>query len=167
MRYEVTINGQQKLTVEKKGKDCLVGGMPAEMDVVRLDDCRYHVLVNGKSVTGVVASLDEKNKSMELLLNGMRYHVQIADPLDQLLNSWGMQGKTQQQRQNVQAPMPGRVLRILVQEGQKVQSGDTVAILEAMKMENIIKCKHAGQVQRIAVREGAAVEKGQTLIELK
>ncbi len=167
MRYEVTINGEQKLTVEKKGKDYLVAGMPTEMDIVRLDDRRYHLLVSGKSITGVVVSVDEKNKSMELLLNGMRYHVQIADPLDQLLHSWGMQSKTQQQQQNILAPMPGRVLRILVQEGQQVQSGEALAILEAMKMENIIKCKYSGQVQRIAVREGAAVEKGQTLIELQ
>ena len=67
----------------------------------------------------------------------------------------------------VKAPMPGLVLQITATLGQDVQKGDTLLILEAMKMENVIKATGEGRVKSIAVQQGAAVEKGQLLIEFE
>ena len=62
--------------------------------------------------------------------------------------------------------MPGLVLELLTKEGQSVSEGDTLLVLEAMKMENEIKSPTAGTVSRISVEDGEAVQKGQLLIEL-
>jgi biotin carboxyl carrier protein len=68
---------------------------------------------------------------------------------------------------NVKAPMPGLVLNVLVEPGQEVKKGDKLLVLEAMKMENIIKAAGDGKVGRIAVDKGQAVDKNQTLIEFE
>lgn len=63
--------------------------------------------------------------------------------------------------------MPGLVLQILVEPGQLVQKGDALLLLEAMKMENVIKAASNGQVKTVAVQKGAAVDKGQLLLEME
>lgn len=67
----------------------------------------------------------------------------------------------------IEASMPGRVVKIAVQEGQVVQAGDVVAVLEAMKMENDVKCKTGGLVVEIGATPGEAVETGQLLVRLE
>ncbi|MGA1583292.1 MAG: biotin/lipoyl-containing protein, partial [Saprospiraceae bacterium] len=64
-------------------------------------------------------------------------------------------------------PMPGMVLDVLVETGQSVESGQPVLILEAMKMENIIKTASAGTVEILNATQGDSVEKGQLLVVLK
>ncbi len=68
--------------------------------------------------------------------------------------------------QGVVAPMPGKVLRILVAEGDVVQRGSAVAILEAMKMENELRATADGTILRIAVKEGQNVSKGDLIAEV-
>mgnify|MGYP000547115443 CR=1 FL=1 len=67
----------------------------------------------------------------------------------------------------IKAPMPGRVVRILVSPGQPVERGQPVAIVEAMKMENELHASAAGAIKIIHVQQGAAVESGQLLVELE
>ena len=67
-------------------------------------------------------------------------------------------------RQTVKAPMPGKVIRVLVSEGQAVDAGQGLIVVEAMKMQNEIKCPKAGSVQKVLVREGQAVNAGETLV---
>ncbi len=66
----------------------------------------------------------------------------------------------------VEAPMPGNIWKVLVSEGQDVKEGDTLLILEAMKMENEILAPRAGKVAKIAIKEGVAVSTGEKLIIL-
>ena len=67
---------------------------------------------------------------------------------------------------SVLAPIPGLVLRIVVKEGDSVKAGDTVLILEAMKMESEIASTATGIISKINVKEGASVQEGETLIEV-
>ncbi len=66
----------------------------------------------------------------------------------------------------VAAPMPGKILRLLVGEGERVKAGQDLLLMEAMKMENEVSCLKDGVVKRILVREGDTVDTGQALIEL-
>ena len=66
----------------------------------------------------------------------------------------------------VKAPMPGNILNVNVKTGDKVNAGDTLMLLEAMKMENPIPAPHSGTVTSVLVEKGATVEAGQTLITL-
>lgn len=66
----------------------------------------------------------------------------------------------------IKAPMPGLVLKIMISENQDINEGDSVLILEAMKMENVIKSPGTGKVKIIKVKERDAVEKNEVLVEL-
>ncbi|MNR65826.1 2-oxoglutarate carboxylase large subunit [compost metagenome] len=65
----------------------------------------------------------------------------------------------------IKAPMPGLVLNVMVQEGQEVGKGDNLLVLEAMKMENIIKSPDSGIVKKILITKGDKVEKNEVLIQ--
>ncbi|MEX2160701.1 MAG: biotin/lipoyl-containing protein [Anaerolineales bacterium] len=67
----------------------------------------------------------------------------------------------------LRAPMPGQVRQVLVSEGQQVEAGQVLVLLEAMKMEIRIQAPQAGKVARVAVSQGSSVDKEQTLVELE
>ncbi len=92
--------------------------------------------------------------------------VEVADPLSHLAaQTHGGQGS--RRRQTVKAYMPGRVVTLLVEEGQEVTSGQGILVLEAMKMENEIRAEHEGTVTKIHVQPGQAVDLGNPLFELE
>ena len=100
-------------------------------------------------------------------VNGKNYELKLSNELDQLLLKMGM-GKSKDNKMDVvKAPMPGLVLHILVEIGQSIEKGDSLIILEAMKMENIIKATGSGIVKAIKVSTKDAVEKNQVLIEME
>ena len=73
----------------------------------------------------------------------------------------------QHHHQDVKAPMPGLILKVRKKTGEKVEQGESVIILEAMKMENDIKSPVSGVIENISVSEGSAVEKGVTLFSIE
>lgn len=104
----------------------------------------------------------------KIMLNGFEYEVEITDELSEILNKFMKQsGKNGNNNGGkIKAPMPGMVIKILVEVGQEVQKGDKVIIVEAMKMENAIQAAVSGTVKKIVVKEGQAVEKDAILIEI-
>jgi pyruvate carboxylase subunit B len=91
---------------------------------------------------------------------------EVADPLTHLARQ-GAAGRGGHRRQQVTAYMPGRVVAVLVGEGETVQAGQGVLVLEAMKMQNEIQAEHDGVVKRVCVAAGEAVEGGDVLFELE
>lgn len=92
--------------------------------------------------------------------------VEVADPLTHLA-AQTRGGKGGRRRQTVKAYMPGRVVTLLVQEGQEVTTGQGILVLEAMKMENEIRAEHDGTVTKIHAQPGQAVDTGDPLFELE
>jgi len=78
-----------------------------------------------------------------------------------------LKGQLSEEENNVCAKMPGKIVRILTKVGQTVECGDSVVVMEAMKMENEIRTTLSGKVIQIRVQEGEAVETGAVLIELE
>ena len=93
--------------------------------------------------------------------------LQIKEPIDQLLASMGLDMAAMKKAEPVKAPMPGMILRVLVEPGQQINKGDGLLVLEAMKMENVLKAGTSATVKAIRVSERTAVEKGAILIELE
>lgn len=83
-----------------------------------------------------------------------------------LMERMGIEEGAGAQAMELRAPMPGKVLEILVQEGQSVEEGEAMLVLEAMKMENVLRAKTSGVVSSIGVETGAAVEKETVLISM-
>ena len=138
-----------------------------DIDVVRLDDKTFHVLKNGKSHKAKIIATDFDAKFYIIELDGKQHKVKIKDQHDLLVDELGLAKSSEQQMNDVKAPMPGLVLEVEVKVGQKVQKGDGLLILEAMKMENVIKSTGEGVVKDIHISKGAAVDKGQLLIEME
>jgi biotin carboxyl carrier protein len=91
--------------------------------------------------------------------------VEVSDPLTHLAQQ-SASARAGRRLQRIVAYMPGRVVELLVEEGQEVTAGQGLAVLEAMKMENEIQAELAGRVARIHVEAGQAVEGGDLLFEL-
>ena len=97
-------------------------------------------------------------------INGVRREVRVMDERAKLLEKMGMSVTAGAASGDVKAPMPGKVLQVLVQPGASVEEGQPLLVLEAMKMENMIKAVASGVVSEVPISEGQAVEKGALLV---
>jgi biotin carboxyl carrier protein len=161
----IKVNDSTTFQIDNTGDTWLVNGQAVTPDSVQIDDNTMHVLYNNKSYTIERVGTDETGKNMTLKINGIKHQVQLWDEMDELLRKMGLDKVAGNKINNLKAPMPGLVLRMMVTEGQRVEKGDTLLVLEAMKMENVIKSPGSFSIKKIAVTEKTAVEKNQLLIE--
>lgn len=136
-------------------------------DIVRISDDRYNVLSDNQSYTAKVEHIDLDSKVVTLRLNGKFTTCRITDELDIMIKSMKLGSSKKGKSKNLVSNMPGLVLSIQVKEGQQVSKGDSLMILEAMKMENVLKASSDGVIKTIACSEKDAVDKGQLLIEIE
>ena len=164
---KLTVNDKNTYSITTEDDQLVIDNTPADWDASWQPNGLISVLYNGKSYTAIVENIDQKNKDVTLKINGQIYKTSIQEPIDLLLSNMGMDLKAMQKAEPVKAPMPGMVLKILVVPGQQINKGDGLVILEAMKMENILKATATATVKAIKVNERMAVEKGTVLIELE
>ena len=164
---EGIVNEKNKYSIEKTEEGWTLNGQSIDLDIQRQPNGLVSILYNGKSYTALVEKIDKKAKELTMRINGQSQRVTIKEPIDQLLSSMGMDARAMQKIEPVKAPMPGMILKILVETGQQINKGDGMLILEAMKMENILKATGSAIVKSIKVNERTAVEKGAVLIELE
>jgi biotin carboxyl carrier protein len=137
-----------------------------ELDILSSGENGFHILKNQKAYKVDVQAIDYATKTFTFKINGSIHTAKINDAYDRLIDQMGMKVGTTQKVGDIKAPMPGLVLEISVAVGQAVTKGDKVLILEAMKMENVIKAAGDGVVKAIHAPKGQPVEKGQLLIEM-
>lgn len=161
MTYSFKHNNQiYKLSFETEGKELIVeledSKKPIEFQ--KLDDHLYSLIIDGKSHTlGVL----KKGKSIQIFFEGNLYQFEAVSELEQAKGGAGGAGANQ-----ITAPMPSRVVKLLKQEGDAVEEGEGVIVVEAMKMESELKASMSGVVKDIKVNEGDAVEGGVVLVVL-
>jgi biotin carboxyl carrier protein len=163
--YQLKINNRYYIETESIADGVLVNGNEHHPDIKMLAKGTYHVIENNQSYNVEVVSFDVREKAAEIKVNNNTYHVTAKDQFDLLLDQLGLSSLNSAKVSEVKAPMPGLVLKTFVAKGDVVQKGDNLLVLEAMKMENIIKAPaDMGTVQQILVKPGDKVEKGQILI---
>ncbi|MBL7775479.1 MAG: acetyl-CoA carboxylase biotin carboxyl carrier protein subunit [Saprospiraceae bacterium] len=138
-----------------------------ELDVVPTNPNQYHVLDNSRAFHFHLLEADYANRRYTLLSDGVKYTVAIADYYERLVQQLGLSAGKSQKINLVKAPMPGLVINVLVEAGQAVQKDAPLLILEAMKMENMIKAAGDGTVKAVHAAKGQAVDKGQVLLEFE
>ncbi|KAA9338687.1 biotin/lipoyl-binding protein [Hymenobacter busanensis] len=151
--------------VDYRPDQITVNGQPFSWDLVELGNGRYHLLWQNRSYPVEVVSVDGAAKTVQLKLDGHRFELQAKDRFDLLLDKLGMSQAASNKINEVKAPMPGLIVDIRVAPGQTVQKGDPLLVLEAMKMENILKAPGDGTVSAVKVNLRDNVNKGQILVQ--
>lgn len=141
-----------------------VDNQPFAWDLVVLGAGRYHILWEDRSYSAEVISADYATKAFVLKINGALVELQAKDRFDLLLDKLGMSNAAAHRMNELKAPMPGLIVDIRVAPGQTVQKGDPLLVLEAMKMENILKAPGDGVVGAIKIGLRDNVTKGQVLV---
>ncbi|MBP6049208.1 MAG: acetyl-CoA carboxylase biotin carboxyl carrier protein subunit [Chitinophagales bacterium] len=167
MKYKVYYKENLAHEIELDNQQIKIDGNPTDIDLVKLLDNKFHILQNHKTYNLEVIHADYTTKRFSIKVNNNIYDLNLQNELDALLDKMGMSVADSDKMDNVKAPMPGLVLDILVENGQSIQKGDNLLVLEAMKMENIIKASGSGVIKDIKVNKKDAVEKNQLLIEME
>ena len=163
--YKVNVNNSRDFSFEKKDGAWLMAGKDFAFDLIEVKENYFHIIKNHKSYNAEVVSHNADEKTFRIKINQTVYSVSVKDKYDELLHKLGLDKALANKFANIKAPMPGLVLNILVDEGAEVKKGDALLVLEAMKMENILKSPADGTVKKVSVKKGMAVEKNQVLIE--
>jgi acetyl/propionyl-CoA carboxylase alpha subunit len=166
--YQIHLSEKRSHTVSV-GDDgsFMLDGHAVELDAVRTGGDSWNILHHHRSYNVKLVRYDDNGKKLTLSINDEVVDLRLTTPLDDLLGKMGMNAEATLRMVDVRAPMPGLVLKVLVEPGSEVSEGDPLIILEAMKMENVIKATGDGQVASILVRNQDAVEKNQVLIEMQ
>lgn len=165
MRYYVTI-GSRTLEVDLSGATPTVDGEPVAAELVAVPGTRIRsLLVDGRSHS-LIALPGEREDHWELTIAGERLSAAVVDERTRAIRE--MTGAAEETAErSVTAPMPGLVVRVEVEPGERVAAGQGVVIVEAMKMENELKAPADGVVVSVAVQPGQTVDKGAVLIVLE
>jgi biotin carboxyl carrier protein len=153
--YSVEIEeiGKSLYRVAVDGNEFLVDGK-------KTGRTNYSLIVDNRSFE---IEVDNAEDEYRVLVDGRNYHVNLVD--ERRVRVGGGQSDLQLQgRQKVSVPMPGKVIAVLVSEGDSVERGQGLVIVEAMKMENEVRSPIAGEVKEIKVKPGDAVEGGAVLV---
>ncbi|MBK7856262.1 MAG: acetyl-CoA carboxylase biotin carboxyl carrier protein subunit [Bacteroidetes bacterium] len=161
------IINSKEIKIEKKEEGVfLVNGNEEKLDIADFGNDAFHALHQNKSYRTRIIEHDTTSKTFKIKVNNNVYTVQLKDRYDELLHALGMDTLLNNKVNDLKAPMPGLVLNVLVEEGTEIKKGDNLVVLEAMKMENILKATADAKVKKIKVSKGNRVEKNEVLIEL-
>jgi biotin carboxyl carrier protein len=140
------------------------GGAVLEVDLAAVSgEPLYSLIVNGESFEGYVYPDED---GWQVLLLGQFYQVRVEDEREKRLRK-PIGGEVRSGAEFVlKAPMPGMVISVPVTEGQVVDKGQTLVILESMKMQNELRAPYAGKVARLRIKAGESVEQKQILLNL-
>ncbi len=166
MKFEVQLTGPEgkklrSVELERDGSHWKItlDGQPIVADAVEIDPNTFSLLLEGQSYE--VRVTPSPDGVLKLQTRLQEFTAEVADP-----RAWrgrrhgALEAEGSQQ---VFAPMPGKVIRILVQAGDKVEAGQGLLVVEAMKMQNEIRSPKGGTVERLQVKEGQAVNAGEVL----
>ena len=158
------INNQVFEVITKEDR-IYVNGKILDWDFIHISGGHYHILYDNKSFRTELVNVDHSSKTVTLKINGNNHTVKLKDRFDLLLEKMGISNTASNKLNHIKAPMPGLIIDLKVKIGDDVKTGDSLLILEAMKMENILKSPGDGKVKNVIVAIGESVEKGQVLVE--
>lgn len=161
MIYDVTIDGKpHRLELEKSGQfwKCQLDGKEILVDAVMTRRDVLSLLIDGRSYE---IKREQTALDLHLWVGNTRYGVEVRDPRS--LRSRRDGAGDEKGAKKLVAPMPGRIVRVLVSENTEVEAGQGVVVVEAMKMQNEIKSPKKGIVQKVLATTGANVNAGDVL----
>lgn len=165
MKFEADIQDRtHKLNFDFDRQQVTIGDRNYQFSFQKIND--RHLLRIGTRLFKIDNVQQQKN-TLEFTLNGQWCSVKVRDEQDLLLDRMGFKTAAEIGEGQLNAPMPGKILELIVEEGSEVELGDPVVILEAMKMENELKAPTKGVVTSIVVQAGESVEKNALILEIE
>lgn len=156
MKTEIRINGVKRdVEFDLSRPEAAIDGRKIGADAAQISSGVYSILLGGQSFEVIV---EKSGEGLLLRTAGREFHLEIADP-----RAWrrGRAGNIELEgRQEVRAPMPGKIVRVLSAPGEKVEAGQGLLVIEAMKMQNEIRSPKSGTIDRLA-QEGQTVRAGE------
>lgn len=166
MKFETIISDEAKeLELDEENSRCSLDGEEYPFSFHRQPNGRY--LLRSGTKLFKIDNVSYDKHTVQFTMNGRWCQVDVRDEQDLLLDKLGFKTAAEIGEGELNAPMPGKILEVMVQEGDQVELGDPVAILEAMKMENELKAPIAGTVTTIAVSKSESVEKNALILEIE
>jgi biotin carboxyl carrier protein len=161
MLYNVKL-GTREIRLEMRREQDIwifrLDGREVRADCKRIGDGAISLLIDGGSFEARRVVTED---GIQIFLNGMPYDLAVYDPRSLSGNRRLRAGEAGSQA--LTASMPGKIVRVLAKEGEEIQAGQGVVIIEAMKMQNEIRATKPGKVQKMLCREGASVKAGEVL----
>ena len=170
--YLVTLEGEQLKIQVLDSSRVSVNDKVYHYDFVEAQSGEYSLLLDGKTFTVSISDYftevgsERLNQSLSITLNNRDYLIDVDDKRSLLLKSLQTGELDKSGTHVLQSPMPGLVVKVEVQEGEDVEIGQGLIILEAMKMENELKATGRGKITSVHVAAGAKVEKGERLLTI-
>ena len=165
--YKITGKQSFDVTPTEGKSEGLLNGDFYSLDIEKVDAQTWHILKDNMSYYVQWIERNDEAKTYTLKVNGSLIILEAKNEFDILLEKMGMANVGSAKVSKLKAPMPGKVLDVLVTVGQEVVKGDGLVILEAMKMENVLKADDVCVVKSVNVSIGEAVEKNNVLIEFE
>lgn len=163
MKYVTVLNGQRFDIEIRNDGSLVVNGETRTVDFLDISPSLYSMLMDERAYEVVI---DEHDNEVQVQLRGREYRGEVRDERAQLLASgWGGVEVGTGELQ-IKSPMPGLIVSVLVIEGQRVLQGETLFVLESMKMQNELKSPRDGVINRVWVQPGQSVEQGKPLLAL-
>lgn len=150
--YAITVGEGEPTAVQLGDKTIEVNSRRVESDV-------WSLIIDGESYEATIQTVKDK---LRVSLRGATWDVTICDPRRR--RATASSSNAVEGMQVISSPMPGRVVKVEVAVGDKVEAGQGIVIVEAMKMENELEAEGSGIVKEIKCEAGQAVEDGQTLV---
>jgi biotin carboxyl carrier protein len=162
MKYFANVKDQEFIIEIGLDNRITVNGEPFEINFRRMPNSGVtSLLINHRSLEAVVEELEG---IWQVLIRGEQYPVAVADERMQRLSKARGSFAAPDGEVSVTSPMPGTIIAVPVEEGDIVNKGDKIIILESMKMENELRAPRDGIVTHVRVQAGTSVEKGQALV---
>jgi biotin carboxyl carrier protein len=166
MKLSLKLNGgaEDQIELLSPAPDCrfrLADGPERAAQVEVPEPGVYSVLMDGRSYE---ARVEEHTSLLVVVIDGYRFEIDVRDPRRFRRES---AGRGADGVQTISAPMPGKVVRVLIAAGDTVEAGQGLLVVEAMKMQNELKSTRAGKVLTVSAKEGATVTPGEVLATIE
>jgi biotin carboxyl carrier protein len=165
VKYIVQV-GDRRVDVELDADGVTVDGARLDAHVVEIEGTPVRLVTVGEQVHRVLARRHPERGRYTLSLDGHRYEVEALDERTRTIREMTAAASGPKGPAPLVAPMPGLVVRVLVQPGDQVAPGQGLVVVEAMKMENELRATAAATVKAVLAQPGQAVEKGAVLVEM-
>ncbi len=163
MKYITTI-GERQYTIEINRDDQIaIDDVVYPIDLRAIDEATFSLLIDNASLEALV---EATNGEIQVLLRGRLYTARVEDERASRLNRSGGGLHAGSGEVTINSPMPGLIVSIAVSEGQTVKKGQTIVVLESMKMENELKAPRDGTIASIKISPRQSVDQGQPLVVL-